>query len=90
MTARVTGVVKFFDDEKGYGFLRVDGEEQDVFVHHKNILMPGRRKLEMGQAVTCEVIKTDKGMSAQNVAMTGPETFCPTCGHHLSEESRRA
>jgi cold shock protein len=61
-----TGTVKFFNDQKGYGFIsRSDGD--DVFVHFSNIEGSGRRTLLDGQAVEFEVAQGRKGLEAVNV-----------------------
>lgn len=61
-----TGTVKFFNNEKGYGFIsRTDGE--DVFVHFSNIEGSGFRSLEEGQNVEFEVGPGRKGDEALNV-----------------------
>ena len=60
------GTVKFFNSEKGYGFLSVEGEE-DVFVHYSNIEMSGFRVLEEGQAVEFTVGSGQKGPQAESV-----------------------
>ena len=60
------GTVKFFNSEKGYGFLSVEGEE-DVFVHYSNIEGEGYRSLEEGQNVEFEVGPGRKGPEALNV-----------------------
>ena len=60
------GTVKFFNAEKGYGFISRDGEE-DVFVHYSNIQGAGYRSLEAGQKVEFEVGPGRKGDEAQNV-----------------------
>jgi CspA family cold shock protein len=62
----VKGTVKWFNDEKGYGFIAADGGE-DVFVHFSAILMPGRKTLVEGDNVEFEVAKSDKGPKAANV-----------------------
>lgn len=62
------GVVKWFDPEKGYGFIA--GEDgKDVFVHQRNILMKGFRKLEIGQRVSYQVEPAEKGDNAINVVI---------------------
>ena len=66
MSERVSGIVKWFNDEKGYGFIEQEGGK-DVFVHNSAINMDGRRKLDEGQQVTMEVRQGDKGLQAENV-----------------------
>ena len=61
-----TGTVKWFNAEKGYGFIAQDGGA-DVFVHHSAIQMNGYRALEEGQAVEFEVQEGQKGLQAANV-----------------------
>lgn len=60
------GTVKFFNNEKGYGFISREGEE-DVFVHFSNISGDGYKTLEEGQAVEFEVGPGRKGPEALNV-----------------------
>ena len=61
-----TGTVKFFNAEKGYGFIsREQGE--DVFVHYSNIQMSGYKSLQEGQRVEFDVAPGRKGEEAQNV-----------------------
>ena len=60
------GTVKWFSNEKGYGFIeRAEGE--DVFVHHSAITMEGYRTLTEGQRVEFEVTKGPKGLQAGSV-----------------------
>ncbi|GAA1998616.1 cold-shock protein [Brevibacterium samyangense] len=63
------GTVKWFNAEKGFGFITVDGAEQDVFVHWSAIQMDGYRSLEEGQRVQFEIGQGDKGPQAQNVTL---------------------
>jgi cold shock protein len=60
------GVVKWFNDSKGYGFISSDSGE-DVFVHHTAIQGEGFKTLAEGDKVEFEVVKGDKGNKAQNV-----------------------
>ena len=62
----VTGKVKWFNAEKGYGFLTTDAGE-DVFVHYSAIQCDGYKTLEEGQAVSFEVKEGDRGPQAANV-----------------------
>jgi CspA family cold shock protein len=61
-----TGKVKWFNAEKGYGFISQEGGT-DVFVHHSAIQMEGYRSLEEGQPVEFEVQEGQKGLQAANV-----------------------
>jgi cold shock protein len=60
------GIVKWFNDSKGYGFISQEGGE-DVFVHHTAIQMDGFRSLSEGDKVEFDVAKGPKGLQAQNV-----------------------
>jgi cold shock protein len=60
------GTVKWFSNEKGYGFIQRD-EGDDVFVHHSAVQMEGYRSLAEGQRVEFEVVQGDKGLQASNV-----------------------
>ncbi|GAA1740114.1 cold-shock protein [Microbacterium paludicola] len=61
------GTVKWFNAEKGYGFITVADGSQDVFVHYSNIEMSGFRVLEEGQAVEFNVGTGQKGPQAEAV-----------------------
>jgi CspA family cold shock protein len=61
------GTVKWFNAEKGYGFITVSDGGQDVFVHYSAIDMNGYKVLEEGQAVVFEVGTGDKGPQAESV-----------------------
>ena len=63
-----TGKVKWFNAEKGYGFITTD-EGKDVFVHYSSIQADGFRSLEEGQTVTFEIVESDRGQQAANVTV---------------------
>jgi CspA family cold shock protein len=60
------GTVKWFNDQKGYGFIEKE-EGGDIFVHHTSIDMPGFRSLAEGQPVTFDVEESSRGPVAKNV-----------------------
>ena len=62
----MTGKVKWFNAEKGYGFITTD-EGNDVFAHFSNINKDGFKTLEEGEAVSFEVVDGDKGPQATNI-----------------------
>lgn len=62
------GIVKWFNNAKGYGFIEPDAGGADVFVHHTAIDMEGFRTLDQGENVTFEVNEGPKGLQARNVA----------------------
>lgn len=61
------GTVKWFNSEKGYGFITPDEGGGDVFVHHTAINTTGYRTLDEGQKVNFEIEQSDKGPQATNV-----------------------
>ncbi len=58
--------VKWFNNEKGYGFIEYK-ENEDIFVHYSQILQDGYKSLNQGENVYFELIETDKGFQAKNV-----------------------
>jgi CspA family cold shock protein len=68
MAERETGTVKWFNNEKGYGFIERD-EGSDVFVHYSEIRTEGFKALSEGQRVEFSVVQGAKGMQAQDVTV---------------------
>jgi len=62
-----TGTVKWFNAEKGFGFIAQDGGGADVFAHYSNIATQGFRELQEGQQVTFDVVQGQKGPQAENI-----------------------
>ena len=62
-----TGRVKWFNDQKGFGFITPDDGSQDLFVHHTSIMVEGFRNLQEDQEVEFEVGQGAKGPVANNV-----------------------
>lgn len=62
----IKGKVKWFSNDKGYGFIEYKNNE-DIFVHYSSILSRGYRTLVEGEYVEFELVQTDKGLQAKNV-----------------------
>jgi cold shock protein len=71
MAELLNGTVKWFNDEKGYGFIQQSNGGSDLFVHFRQVNKtgPGRVSLEQGQAVTFEIGEGLKGPQAENVTV---------------------
>jgi CspA family cold shock protein len=64
-----TGTVKWFNSEKGFGFIEQDGGGADVFAHYSNIAAQGFRELQEGQKVSFEIAQGQKGPTAENIVL---------------------
>jgi CspA family cold shock protein len=64
-----TGTVKWFSDEKGFGFITPDDQSKDLFVHHSAIAGDGYRSLTEGAKVSYDAEAGDKGPKAGNVRL---------------------
>jgi CspA family cold shock protein len=65
---RTAGTVKWFNDEKGFGFITPEGGAKDCFVHHTAIQADGFKSLSEGDRVEFDMIEEPKGPKAQNVS----------------------
>ncbi|QDG53816.1 cold shock domain protein CspD [Persicimonas caeni] len=61
------GSVKWFNNAKGYGFINIDGEDEDIFVHYSQILQDGFKTLKADEVVEFELNRGPKGLHATNV-----------------------
>ena len=64
-----TGKVKWFKADKGYGFITVEDQSKDIFVHYSAINSDGFRTLEEGQTVSFDIVEGDRGQQASNVTV---------------------
>ncbi len=62
------GTVKWFNSEKGYGFITPEDGSEDLFVHHTGIAGSGFKSLDEGEKVTYEAVRGRRGMQAENVS----------------------
>jgi cold shock CspA family protein len=69
---KMTGTCKWFDSVKGFGFIEVDGAEQDYFVHQSDIYAPGYLSLAEGETVEFTVTTDERTGKAKAVDVTGP------------------
>jgi cold shock protein len=61
------GIVKWFNDAKGFGFITPDSGSNDIFIHFSSIATDGYKTLQQGSRVTFELVEGPKGLNAQNI-----------------------
>jgi CspA family cold shock protein len=64
---RTNGIVKWFSDQKGFGFISLEDGQTEVFVHHSSIQAEGFKTLAEGERVELDVVQGQKGPAAENV-----------------------
>lgn len=69
-----TGIIKWFDNKKGYGFIQGEAGGRDIFVHYSSISGDGFRSLKDGERVEFDVVESGKGPQAQNVRRLDGQT----------------
>lgn len=65
------GLVRWFNNKKGYGFLQKESDGKDIFVHYSAITMEGYKTLKTNDKVTFDVVQGEKGPQAANVVAVG-------------------
>jgi CspA family cold shock protein len=68
---RTKGTVKWFNPDKGFGFITPEGGAKDCFVHHSAIQGSGYKSLDEGEQVEFDVVQGQKGPAAENVSRIG-------------------
>lgn len=68
---RTTGTVKWFNDEKGFGFITPENGQKDCFVHHTAIQGNGFKSLAEGEKVEFDIVQGQKGPAAEGVTKLG-------------------
>jgi cold shock protein len=88
MQTMATGLVKWFNDAKGFGFITPDEGGADVFIHFSAIAMEGYKTLKQGARVSFDLTDGPKGQHAQNILMTEAAP-APTPTDHAQAPRKR-
>lgn len=83
-----TGKVKWFNNAKGYGFIRPDTGGEDLFVHYSYICMDGYRSLKAGQGVIYDVREAPKGLHAVNINTASADQQAPATEGSAAESMK--
>lgn len=83
-----TGIVKWFNDAKGFGFITPDEGGADVFIHFSAIAMEGYKTLKQGSRVSYELEKGPKGLHANNIVLVSAPASSPNNSASRRRESR--
>ena len=83
------GIVKWFNDAKGFGFIEPEGGGEDVFAHFSAIQMDGFRTLKQGGRVSYELIKGPKGDMAQNIRESAGAVPSPVGAGEAASQAHR-
>ena len=81
------GTVKWFNSEKGFGFITQDEGGEDVFVHHTGIAGSGFKSLDEGERVTYEVVSGRRGLQAENVSKVGSSSRSSSSRRSFEEQT---
>jgi len=81
-----TGIVKWFNNAKGYGFILADDNNEELFAHYSTIKMDGYKTLKAGQQVTFDILKGEKGSHAINISAPLTVATESVAGALLSDE----
>lgn len=81
-----TGIVKWFNSAKGYGFICPEDGGQDVFAHFSAIMMDGYKCLKAGQPVTYEIHEGPKGLHASNIQSQSTNAEPERAAHSYARE----
>ena len=82
------GVVKWFNNAKGFGFIISEDGEEDFFAHYSAITMDGYKTLKAGQPVTFDIAKGEKGLHAVNIIAVSDIETVETAENFASQDSQ--